>query len=205
LFVLWVAFVGIVAQLLGLTLAMIGVHGAYQSIAGDDSPPIRAAIGAMLGKTLGEGARRTRHVLTWPVRVLRRRFGRRPPQSVVVSPAGTTVQTHTGSPSVTVGSAPVAMDAPLAEQMAFLRQRVDDLAAQASTERHRWRQAVNNTNRTLNGRIDDVEQRLGETDRTVHAVRDATVGVDGRALAEGFAGLMLTAVGVALTTAGLPW
>lgn len=64
---------------------------------------------------------------------------------------------------------------------------------------------MNNTNRKLNERIDDVEERLGETDRTVHVVRNATVGVDGKALAEAFAGLMLTAIGVALTIAGLPW
>lgn len=204
-FVVWVAFVGVVVQLLGLTLAMIGVHGAYQSIVGNDGPPIRVAILGMLRRVTRRAARRTKHALSWPAREIRRRLGRPPPQSVVVNPTGLTVQATTGSPSITVGPAPVPIDAPLDEQVSYLRQRVDDLAANASTERTRWRQAINNTNRKLNERIDDVDQRLGETDRTVHAVRDATVGVDGKALAEAFAGLMLTAVGVALTTAGLPW
>ena len=114
------------------------------------------------------------------------------------------MQPVSGTAAITVGPGPVSVDQPLDEQVAYLRERVDQLAHTASIERDRRRQAVNNTNKTLGARIDEVSNRLEHTDEEVGTVRKATIGADGRALAETFGGLALTAMGVALTIVGLP-
>lgn len=168
--------VGTVLEALGLLIAIRGVLATYRTIVGE---PMAERAGGQF------------------TRWFRRRILRRPPDTIVGS-ASATFGPLTMSGYGIVRPGDPGPDAPLDDQLVYLRASVSS-AFDTIISTHQWMvEADRVVENRVTARVDQTEERLTALRGEVDKVKDGAFGPDGAGLRETAVGLGVTLVGALL-------
>ena len=186
---LWLSLVGVALQVVGLVIAMWGVSQTYEQ-----------AMGSSMSKDLW------RRLRQWARRLLRRP---EPATAKTVPVQAVAIGTATLRASARVSASDPGRYAPSWKQVQYLRRSVEILFEQDDEDRRYAEHERRELATGLRQRQDDLEARqeadIRELENRAEQTRDALWGTNGKGLQNAVVGLAITAAGVALTSAALPW
>lgn len=179
----WVAFIGVVLQVVGLVIAILGVAKTYRETEGSS-----LAGGIVLSAQ------------KWFERVVLRKKEDKP--AVELAPDNLVI---TSSVEAKLRTEAPSDDAPQQEWIAYLNRRTEQLDRQVEEARKHAEAVAASAEKRVKQQLSRLEDRVQKVDSVARAAHHASIGPDGAGLRETAVGLAITAFGVALTLAGLPW
>lgn len=185
----WVALAGIFLQVIGIAVAIRGFADSYKTLVGADRS---------LRHDLWEQELKRWMRLAW------QKLRRKEPQPVTVTGRSTLPAMESAAAGFVVSQPEdPGMEAPADQRLDYVHEFVNVLSEAMETNRTQMETKVDETRERLIGQINHVASQVQETRQMVTTFEEATFGRDGKGLRETVLGLVIAAVGILMTIAGL--